>query len=53
MAKKGKSKEVAGRLVLEFIKIWLCNKAYRLPKNQKVLEVLEKSKSDFEALKSL
>jgi hypothetical protein len=53
MAKGQKVKEIAGRLVVEFIKIWLCGRPYRLPKTPEVLAVIENSATDVEALKSL
>jgi hypothetical protein len=53
MAKGQKIKEVAGRLAVEFIKIWLCGRAYRLPANPEILKILSESKTDVEALKSL
>jgi hypothetical protein len=53
MAKGQKVREIAGRVVREFLKVWLCGKVYRLPATPEILEVLEKSKTDEEALEKL
>jgi hypothetical protein len=53
MAKGQKVKEIAGRVVREFLKVWLCGRPFRLPATPEVLEVLEKSKNDKEVVEKL
>jgi hypothetical protein len=53
MEKGKKAKEIAGRLAVGIVKIWLCGRAYRIPANPEILKILAESKTDVEALKSL